>query len=98
MQFVDKTVHAVMRSELERAVSEFHGAPYSLDAPGGRSLSEIILVQADASALEEFEADGLRQWQESGMEGHSPRLSTVLTSMVRAEAIPPGWYLVDTAW
>lgn len=48
--------------------------------------------------VDSWDADKLKQWQESGMEGNSPPARVVLNRMAQDGAIPKGSYLIEVCW
>ena len=98
MLIATKTVHEVNHSELDRAVSEFFGAPYSVVLAEELDNDSSATAEVVGSELSDYKADQVKQWKKSGMEGHSPRLSVVLDFMVRSGAIPAGSYLINVSW
>lgn len=98
MQFTEKMIREVDYGELERAVSFFHGTPYSVEiAVEGKNDTQHA-VTVDGGPLGDWDADKLKKWQESGKEGYSPAPRVVLAPMVQAGVIPAGEYLIDLSY
>lgn len=98
MNFTTKIIHQVSENDLSEAVSRFYGQPYSamLALEAGNGESYEVTVTADD--LDQWDADKLKAWEESGMEGHSPEPAVVMSRMVRDGLIPAGEYIISVSW
>lgn len=98
MEITTKTVHEVQYGEMESAVAEHFGAPYSVMVAEEADNGSVVSAHADGADLNNYDADKIKQWQESGLEGHSPRARVVLSAMAKAGVIPVGEYLIDITY
>lgn len=99
MKITTGMIHQVDHPEFDRAVSKFYGTPYSVAlAHESSNDSTVSTVGLDGGDLDEYDADEIKQWQESGMEGHSPRAGVVLPRTIKAGEVPAGKYVIHICW
>lgn len=98
MKFTTKTVHAVGFRELEQAVEEFHGVPYSVVLAENAGNDSDHTATLDGSELYPWDEHDLSRWKNGGQDNYSPRLHVVMEPMVKAGVIPAGEWLINVSW
>lgn len=98
MKYTTETLHCVGYRDLELAISEFYGLPYSVICALEASNDTEHRVRVSGGDLGTWDEDDLKKWQESEAEGDSPHPATVMKGMVNAGLIPAGTYLIDVCW
>lgn len=98
MKYITETLHCVDYRDLEEAVSEFHGLPYSVVCALEASNYTDHRVRVSRGVLREWGRDSLEEWKDSGMGGDSPHPAIVMKEMVNAGKIPAGDYVISIRW
>lgn len=98
MRYTTETLHCVGYRDLELAVSEFYGLPYSVVCALEATNDTQYRVRVNRGVLREWGRDSLEEWKNSGMGGDSPHPAIVMKEMVNAGKIPAGDYLISIRW